>query len=58
MAIWSDRPATERVYLGEDVEQIDVWGRGTRPEKTSQDGRQVHVVKIGGMPTFITGLSE
>jgi hypothetical protein len=27
MAVWSDRPTTERVFLGENVEQIDVWGR-------------------------------
>ncbi len=58
MAIWSDRPTTERVFLGDEVEQIDVWGRGTKPEIDRQDGRLVHVVKIGIMPTFITGLSE
>ncbi len=58
MAVWADRPAIERVFLGEEVEQIDVWGRGTKPEIDRQDGRLVHVVKIGTMPTFITGLSE
>ena len=42
MAVWSDRPATERVFLGDEVEQIDVWGRGTKPESDRQDGRPVH----------------
>jgi hypothetical protein len=58
MAVWGDRPATERVYLGEEIEQIDVWGRSTQPEKDRQDGRVVQVLKIGTLPTFITGLSE
>jgi hypothetical protein len=58
MAVWTDRPTTERVYLGDDIEQIDVWGRSTRPTLREQDGRPIHELPIGIMPTFITGLSE
>ena len=59
MAVWGDRPATERVFLGEDVEQIDVWGRGTKPA-SRRAGRpdSLHEMQIGTLPTFITGLSE
>jgi hypothetical protein len=58
MAVWADRASTERVFLGDDVEQIDVWGRGSKPIVREQDGRQLHEIRIGTLPTFITGLSE
>jgi hypothetical protein len=58
MALSSERPVTERVYFGEDVEQIDVWGRATKLEQHEQDGRHLHELSIGTVPTFITGLSE
>src|SRR5204863_4855052 len=58
MAVWDDKPATERVFLGDEVEQIDVWGRATRPALDKQDGRTLHVLPIDTLPTFITGLSE
>jgi hypothetical protein len=58
MAVWAERPTTEHVFLGDDVEQIDVWGRATKPERRDQDGRPLHELRIGTLPTFITGLSE
>jgi hypothetical protein len=58
MAVWSDRPATELVFLGEDVEQLDVWGRATKPPVREVDGRSLNELQIGAMPTFVTGLSE
>jgi hypothetical protein len=58
MAVWGDRPAIERVFLGDDVEQIDVWGRATRPPLRTHDGRSLHELTIGTWPTFVTGLSE
>jgi hypothetical protein len=58
MAVWSDRPTTERIFLGDNVEQIDVWGRGTKPAQREQDGQLLHELEIGTLPTFITGLSE
>ncbi|MCG8586562.1 MAG: hypothetical protein MI757_17810, partial [Pirellulales bacterium] len=53
MVAWSDKPTTEVMYLGEDVQQIDIWGRRSTPDK--QQHRQV--IKLGPLPTFITGLS-
>jgi len=43
---------------GDEVEQIDVWGRATKPALREQDGRSLHELQIGTLPTFITGLSE
>jgi hypothetical protein len=58
MALWSDRPTVERVDLAEDIEQIDVWGRGVKPKTREEDGHKLYELPIGPMPTFITGLSE
>jgi len=58
MALWSDRPTVERVDLAEEVEQIDVWGRGAKPKTREEDGRRLYELQIGPLPTFITGLSE
>ncbi len=53
MVLWSDRPTTERLYLGDDVSQMDLWGR---PTKLDID-RAEQVIHVGSLPTFITGLN-
>src|SRR5262249_42534576 len=58
MALWSDRPTVERVDLAEDIEQIDVWGRGTKLKTHDEAGHKLYELPIGALPTFITGLSE
>ena len=40
------------------VEQLDVWGRATTPALIESEGRPLHELAIGEMPTFFTGLSE
>ena len=60
MVVWNDKPTEEVIYLGEDVRQIDLWGRsvsaagsgGRGPEK--KEHRQV--IRVGRLPTFITGI--
>jgi hypothetical protein len=58
LAVWSPQPITEYVFLGEDAEQIDVWGRGQKLALVQRDGRPLQAVSIGPLPTFVTGLSE
>jgi hypothetical protein len=60
MAVWADRTTTEYVVLGEEIEQLDVWGRPADPPPrlVERDGRRMHELTIGPLPTFITGLSE
>jgi hypothetical protein len=58
MALWSDQPMVEWVDLAEDIEQIDVWGRGAKPKTREKDGHKLYELPIGPLPTFITGLSE
>ncbi|MDR1924297.1 MAG: hypothetical protein LBQ66_07980 [Planctomycetaceae bacterium] len=57
MVIWNDsatdaKPVTETLYLGEEVEVIDVWGRHFVPEL---EGRNQKIV-VGRMPVFVVGL--
>ncbi|MBN2021219.1 MAG: hypothetical protein JW809_00355 [Pirellulales bacterium] len=54
MVVWNDRPCKETLYLGDNVRQVDVWGRTTAP---ATDGRQ-QVVPVGKAPSFVTGLNK
>ena len=54
MVAWNAQPTTETMYLGDNVQQIDIWGRRSTPEQRQH--RQV--IRLGPMPTFITGISE
>jgi hypothetical protein len=53
MAVWNDQPTELRLFLGEDVRQIDLWGResAVRVEKGQQ------VIQVGATPIFVTGIS-
>jgi hypothetical protein len=53
MIVWNDQPTTETLYLGEHVEQVDLWGRG---KTLARDGRR-QIVPVGNTPTFLLGLS-
>jgi hypothetical protein len=59
MVVWNDEPPAssiteEIIYLGEDVRQIDLWGRSVRPDR--QEHRQV--IRAGRLPSFVTGIHE
>ncbi|MEX2175183.1 MAG: hypothetical protein WD872_12545 [Pirellulaceae bacterium] len=58
MVVWSDEPTQEWMFFGDEVEQIDLWGRATRPQLAQHDGQSQHRFDVGHSPTFITGLSE
>lgn len=53
MVVWNQNPVDEVIYLGEDVRQVDLWGRQTQP--ASDQGRQV--IRVGPLPSFVTGLN-
>ena len=54
MVVWNDTPGQEVVYLGDEVRQVDPWGRTTTPRQ--QEHRQM--IEVGSLPTFVTGVSE
>jgi hypothetical protein len=54
MVAWNRTPTRETLYLGEDVRQIDVWGREERPPTTGAGSQ----LRLGPLPTFVTGMSK
>ncbi|MEM9645406.1 MAG: hypothetical protein AAF989_10455, partial [Planctomycetota bacterium] len=56
MMVWSDRPREEQMYLGENVRQVDVWGRSTPLEMESNGVHSVHRIPVGRVPTFLVGV--
>ena len=54
MVVWNEKPVEEVIYLGEDVRQIDLWGRSSTP--APQGHRQA--IQVGPLPTFVVGVNK
>jgi hypothetical protein len=52
LVVWNQHAKDEILYLGEHVQQVDLWGRSTTPEQ--QEHR--HVIKVNSLPTFVVGV--
>lgn len=57
MAVWNDKATVENMYFGEDLRQVDLWGRETVPQAESDAGQTRHRISVGSLPTFVTGLN-
>ena len=54
MVAWSAKPTQETLFLGNNAQQIDVWGGATPlPVKDFQQ-----TIEVGPVPTFVLGASE
>ena len=62
MVVWRDTPGTEKLFLGEDIRQLDLWGRERKPitKLTNEQGdeRPETTIEVGSEPTFLLGLDE
>jgi hypothetical protein len=54
MYVWNRRPTEEVIYLGEHVQQSDIWGRVS--DALGLDGKQL--IEVNQRPTFITGIDK
>jgi len=54
MVVWNENHVEEVLYLGEDIRQVDIWGRMVKPERREHE----QVIAVGPVPTFILGASE
>ncbi len=54
MVVWNHEPTQEKLYLGREVRQIDIFGRSTQP---AEEGRE-QVIPVSPTPTFVLGLNE
>jgi len=58
IVVWNSRPTRETIYLGEHVQQIDLWGRKTSPTVvTDRDDFFQQELEVGPLPTFVTGVN-
>jgi len=51
IVLWNETPTREEYFFGDNVRQVDIWGRSVRPE--IKGGRQV--IEVGPQPTFLVG---
>src|SRR5262249_26324006 len=64
MVVWNDSPCRETFYLGDDVRQLDLWGRdrAIKTKKSDQiatndpEDRPETTIEVGPEPTFLLGL--
>jgi len=58
MVVWNDeatsgKPVVESLYLGKELEMIDVWGKQTVPEQIGNN----QMIPVTQTPLFVTGLN-
>lgn len=59
MVLWNETPTQEVLYLGDDLRQIDIWGRIHQvPPSASPDQAHCQVIDVGPLPTFLVGVNE
>lgn len=56
LMLWSREPTTEKLYLGEDIKQVDVWGRVKDLTVTPDPVQPYHSISVGPEPIFIVGV--
>jgi hypothetical protein len=57
MFVWNDRPVREILYLGEHIEQFDLWGRSHHPRTVANDGIRKQEIQVDHLPVIVTGLN-
>lgn len=62
MVLWRDTPGSETLFLGDDIRQLDLWGRERKPitKDTNDQGepRPETTIEVGPEPTFLLALDE
>ena len=58
MVLWNDKPTVERMYFGDEIVQLDMWGRETSPRTTVNGDFTEQEVEATAVPTFLAGISE
>lgn len=56
LMMWSDEPREEKLYLGENVQVVDVWGRVTDSPVDPDPVQPGQRIRVGRVPVFVTGV--
>lgn len=54
MVVWNQQPRQEVIYLGENIQVVDVWGRSEAPAIKNRR----HVLDVTSLPKFVTGMNK
>lgn len=57
MVVWNRTPTEEALYLGEQIEHFDLWGRDIAHRAVVENGIPAQAIQVDTLPTFVTGLS-
>ena len=55
LMLWSAEPTEELIYLGDDIQSVDVWGNVTNLRTEANGNQPVQRIEIGPVPKFIIG---
>jgi len=58
MVVWNEKPTEEVLYLGDEVQITDIWGRITDLSRSEDSREYKQTISAGPLPVFVTGLSE
>lgn len=58
LMVWSNTPNVEHMYLGENVYEVDVWGRRTPLQLIEHQGRRVQQISVDRVPKFLVGIDQ
>lgn len=56
LMMWAPQPTEESLYLGENIQVVDVWGRARELPNEIQGNQYVQRIPVGPIPTFVTGV--
>ncbi len=54
MVLWNEQPTTEVLYLGESLQQLDVWGNRSTPQSNGHRS----TIEVGRLPCYVLGLNS
>ena len=54
--MWSDGPSREQVQLGENLQQVDLWGTRRTPRAIADEGLTRQEIDVDDLPTFLVGV--
>ena len=54
MVLWNNQEKDEILYLGDNIQMVDAWGRAEVPKQ--KEHRQI--IPVGSAPKFVTGLNQ
>ncbi|MCI0491966.1 MAG: hypothetical protein L0Z07_03400 [Planctomycetes bacterium] len=52
MVVWNKNPVQESLYLGQQVQQFDIWGKAVTVEPAGKE----QTIRVGPVPTYVVGL--